>query len=148
MVIPYLDPSALAKWYLNEDASDAVEAYLRSLPWAQISSLTRIELRCLLARRRRNGEISPQLESQIYARFQSDIRQDHLRESLLTEEHVEVAIEIMESLPEHALRTLDALHLALLRSADLEALATADRTMSAAAKALGIQVETFFPPPA
>jgi hypothetical protein len=146
--IPYLDTSALAKWYLNEEFSDAVEAYLRSLPWAQISSLTRIEFRCLLARRRRCGEISPQLEARIYARLQSDIRQDHLRLSLLAEDHVEAAMEIMRSLPEHALRTLDALHLALLRSADLEALATADRTMAAAAEALGIQVETFFPPPA
>ncbi len=36
-VIPYLDTSALAKWYLNEVLSDEVEAFLRSVLFARIS---------------------------------------------------------------------------------------------------------------
>jgi len=145
MTTPYVDTSALAKWYLNEDFSDAVEGYLRSFPSVQISSLTRIELRCLLARRRRNREISAELESKISGRFQEDIQQGHLRVLPLGDEHVGTAMAIMDSLPEHSLRALDALHLALARTAGVESLATADRAMASVAEALGLSVQRFFP---
>ena len=39
----YLDTSALAKWYLNEDGSDVFVAYLNELGVAVVSSLTRTE---------------------------------------------------------------------------------------------------------
>jgi hypothetical protein len=145
MTEPYVDTSALAKWYLNEDFSDAVEDYLRGFPSVQISSLTRIEFRCLLARRRRNRELSADLESKVSGSFQEDIQQGHLRVLPLEDEHVETAMAIMDSLPEHALRALDALHLALTRTAGLKSLATADRIMAAAAEALGLSVKKFFP---
>ena len=145
MTAPYVDTSALAKWYLNEDFSDAVEDYLRGFPSVQISSLTRIELRCLLARRRRYREISAELESKVSGRFQEDVQQGHLRVLPLADEHVETALAIMDGLPEHSLRTLDALHLALVRTAGLESLATADRVMASAAEELGLGVEKFFP---
>lgn len=144
----YLDTSALAKWYLNEEFSEAVEEFLSTLPAAHISSLTRIELRCLLARRRRHREISAQLESRIWGLFHQDIRQGHLRVLALDDGHFGSALEIMDSLPGHALRTLDALHLAMVGDAGLRALATADRIMASAAGALGLRVEGFFPPPA
>lgn len=145
---PYVDTSALAKWYVNEDYSEAVEEYLRSLPSAEISSLTRIELRCLLARRRRNHEISAGLEAQILGRFHQDVREGHLRVLPLADEHVESAMELMDSLPEQALRTLDALHLTVVRNAGLETIATADRIMASAAEELGLTVKKFFPPTA
>ena len=37
----YLDTSAVAKWYLNEDGSDAFVAYIDGLDVAVVSSLTR-----------------------------------------------------------------------------------------------------------
>lgn len=143
--LPYLDTSALAKWYLNEPYSDAVEAYLRDLPAAWISSLTRLELRCLLARRRRSQEISAELEGQLLGRFNQDIRMEHLRTLPLEDEHTAAGIELMDSLPRHSLRTLDALHLAILLGAGLRTLVTADRIMAAAASELGLEVEAFFP---
>ena len=145
MISPYLDSSALAKWYLNEEFSEAVEAYLQNLSSAFISSLTRIEFRCLLARRRRYGEISEGLESKLLGRFHQDIRRGHLRMLPLTDETLSSAMEIMDSLPDHSLRTLDALHLTILRDADLSALATADRIMASAAEELGLRVDRFFP---
>lgn len=143
--LPYLDTSALAKWYLNESYSDAVDAYLRRLPAAWISSLTRLELRCLLARRRRAQEISAELEGQILYSFRQDLRKEHLRMLPLADEHTAAAMELMDSLPRHSLRTLDALHLAIVLDAGLQALVTADRTMAAAAGELGLEVEAFFP---
>ena len=54
----YLDTSALAKWYLNESGSDAFVGYLQSLNVAVISSLSVTEMRSLLSRRRRMGELT------------------------------------------------------------------------------------------
>ncbi len=144
---PYLDTSALAKWYVNEDLSEAVEEYLSALPAAYISSLTRTELRCLLARRRRAREISAQLESQIWGRFHQDIRQSHLRVLPIEDSHFDSAIELMDALPGLPLRTVDALHLAVVQAAGLESIATADRIMASAAEELGLSVESFLPSP-
>jgi uncharacterized protein len=49
----YFDTSALAKWYLNEENSDKVENYLQEQGVVAISELTVVEMRSLLARRRR-----------------------------------------------------------------------------------------------
>ena len=49
----YLDTSALAKWYLSESNSEQVSAYIIELGVAVVSTLTKTEMRCLLARRKR-----------------------------------------------------------------------------------------------
>ncbi|NJL28390.1 MAG: type II toxin-antitoxin system VapC family toxin [Thermoanaerobaculia bacterium] len=141
----YVDTSALAKWYLNEEASDRVEAYLQSLPCAGISSLTVVEMRCLLARRRRSAEITPEQELQCYALFRQDVEDGHLRVEPLADEHLTRSLLLMERLADHPLRTLDALHLAIVVAVGYDVLATADRIMADAAKALGLKVEGFLP---
>ena len=145
MTEPYLDTSALAKWYLNEPYSEAVEDYLRSLSYGWVSGLTALELRCLLARRRRAREISAELESQVMAVFEQDIVAGHLRLVALEGADPERAVRIVTSLPAQALRTLDALHLSIVQSRGIESLATADRVMAAAATAMGLVVTGFFP---
>ena len=145
MDLCYLDTSALAKWYLREPLSEQVEAFLVTLPFGVISSLTGLEMACLLARRRRNGEISPTTEARVTACFQQDIADQHLRMVELADEHVPEALRLIGSLPGHALRTLDALHLAVARSEGLRALATADRIMAAAAAEAGFTVTSFLP---
>ena len=144
MTAPYLETSALAKWYLNEPFSEAVESYLLSLSYGWVSALTVLELRCLFARRRRSKEISPELESQIMALFEQDVAAGHLRLATLEEADLESAVRIITSLPSHPLRTLDALHLSIVQSRGIEALATADRVMATSAEALGLLVTKFF----
>lgn len=51
---------------------------------------------------------------------------------------------LMDRLPDHSLRTLDALHLAIVEAAGFEVVATADRVMANAAEALGMKVQGFF----
>jgi predicted nucleic acid-binding protein len=140
---PYVDTSALAKWYLNEPLSETVEAYLRSLPSAAISSLTAVEMRCLLARRRRATEITAEQEMRCQAVFEDDVGEGYLQLLPLEDSHAQVAIRLIETLPGHPLRTLDALHLAIARAAGLEVVATADRVMADAAEAIGFTVKTF-----
>lgn len=72
--LPYLDTSALAKWYLNEAGSEEFEDYILRLHGAWISALSQVEMRCLLARRRRAGDFDPSFEEVAFATFQEDVR--------------------------------------------------------------------------
>ena len=65
----YLDTSALAKWYLNEPRSEDFAAWIQNQDDTHISTLTLVEMRCLLARRRRAGELSMALEQQAFGRI-------------------------------------------------------------------------------
>jgi predicted nucleic acid-binding protein len=143
MQAPYLDTSALAKWYLNERRSEEVEAFLRRQEAGAIGRLTVLEFRCLLARRRRAREITPSLESRVFSTFENHIRTGFLLVHPLEDFHALAAVDIVARLKAHPLRSLDALHLAIARSLGAASFATADRVMADAAEALGFQVVRF-----
>ncbi|WGZ94403.1 MAG: type II toxin-antitoxin system VapC family toxin [Candidatus Thiothrix putei] len=65
----YLDTSALAKWYLNEQESERFAAWMIEQDDTHISTLTVTELRCLLARRERTKELGEASAQQIFATF-------------------------------------------------------------------------------
>ncbi len=142
-MLVYLDTSALAKWYLNEAGSDAFVAWIKQQDDVHISTLTATEMRCLLARRKRMGEISAELEQQIFATFIDDIERGFLSSHPLSDQHAQAAIGLMEQLPQHALRTLDALHLAIARSIGAQSIATSDHVMLSAAASLEMDVIPF-----
>lgn len=73
----YVDTSALAKWYLNERGSEEFVDWIvrQSEPW--ISTLTAVELRCLMARKQRNDEISPEIATRAHATFEEDTARGH-----------------------------------------------------------------------
>jgi predicted nucleic acid-binding protein len=139
----YLDTSALAKWYLNEPRSEDFEAFIREQPAAAISRLTVVELRCLLARRRRARELTKAIESRVFARFEKDIGAGFLRVHPVADEHFIAALALIGSLRRLPVRTLDALHLAIALATRCRRLATADRTMAAAGKAVGLAIVRF-----
>ncbi|WP_462320116.1 type II toxin-antitoxin system VapC family toxin [Halochromatium sp.] len=139
----YLDTSALAKWYLNEPGSDDFVGYLKGLDVAVVSSLTRTEVRSMLARRRRMGELDHELESVVYAAFLNDIAQGWIQLYPVEDARFDEAANLIARYPEHPLRTLDALHLAIALQAQTDALATADSVMADAAVALDFEVVRF-----
>jgi len=139
----YLDTSALAKWYLNEPGSDDFVRYLQGLDVAVVSSLTRTEVRSMLARRRRMGELDHELESVVNAAFLNDIAQGWLLLYPVEDARYEEAANLIARYPEHPLRTLDALHLAIALQSRTDALATADSVMADAAVALDFVVVRF-----
>ena len=141
---PYLDTGALAKWYLNEPFSEAFEEFIRAQPDAAISRLTVVELRCLLARRRRAGEITKAIETRVYAAFEKDVSGGSLQVHPVADEHVIAALGMIERLGRYPLRTLDALHLAIAQGIHCRQLATADKTMADAGKAAGLDIARFF----
>lgn len=141
--IIYFDTSALAKWYLNEPRSEDVEDYIRRRGPVDISDLTVLEMRCLLSRRRREGNIDSKTETKVFATFEEDTRQKFLICHPLGAGLTLGAVNILSILSDLPIRTLDALHLAIAREIQAETLATADRVMAKGARALGLSVVRF-----
>ena len=143
MPAPYVDTSALAKWYLNEPRSEDFAKYIQAERRVAISRLTVVELRCLLGRRRRARHLTAALEREILQAFQSHVQHGFLTVHRLEDHHALRADELIEQLKEEPLRTLDALHLAIALDLGCQRIATADRVMATAATKLGIQVDRF-----
>lgn len=139
----YFDTSALAKWYINESRSDDVEKYIQGHGPVYISDLTVVEMRCLLARRRREKNITSMMEAEIFATFQEDMRQGFLTCYPIPEGMATGTINLIALLADIPVRTLDALHLMIARELPAEVLITADRIMAKGAKALGMKVVQF-----
>jgi uncharacterized protein len=144
MTGPYLDTSALAKWYLNEPFAEEFEAFIQEQPTAAVSRLTVVEFRCLLARRRRVREVTKSIESRVYASFEKDVGAGFLQIYPVADEHLIAALSLITRLGRFPLRTVDALHLAIAQGIHCRRLATADKTMADAAKAAGLDVTRFF----
>jgi len=141
--VVYLDTSALAKWYLNERGSEEFADWIAEQPEPWISTLTSLELRCLLARRRRAREIPRETEQLVYSTFEEDVANGHLFVHPVNDEALRGGLNLIHRLADLPLRTLDALHLALARQLAAPSLATADATMADAASALGLEVVRF-----
>jgi uncharacterized protein len=140
----YFDTSALAKWYLNEAKSGEVEKFIIQECPVAISLLTKVEMRSLMARRRREGHFDAETQGRILATFEGDIAAGHLTLLPHTVESFLLAGALLGAHPDVPLTSLDALHLGVMRSAGATVLATADRVMAQAAAALGMECRVFF----
>jgi hypothetical protein len=142
-VAAYVDTSALAKWYVPEPGSDELEAWIRRAPTPTISSLTLVEMRCLLARRRRGGSLSEWQEARSHELLMQDVDRRHIIVEAVEDTDIRAAASLIGRLTAHRLRTLDAIHLAICTSREIGQLATADAVMAAAAEELGIETVRF-----
>jgi len=140
---PAIDTSALAKWYLPEAQSEPVERWIQAHAPLAICSLTRVEFRALLARRRRERSIDALFEQRALAALQDDVESGHLIEHAVAAEDFRSAMSLITQL-RSPLRTLDALHLAVFRRLGVVRLATADRVQAEAAEEMGMVVEKFW----
>jgi predicted nucleic acid-binding protein len=141
--VVYFDTSALAKWYINESKSDDVEDYIQQHGPVAVSDLTMVEMRCLLARRRRDGSMPKDADIRVWAAFNEDLRQKHLVCHPLPDKWAEGAVNLVSMLTDIPLRTLDAVHLLIAREIQADVVATADRVMTAAAQAMRFSVVSF-----
>lgn len=139
----YLDTSALVKRYIPESNSQAFDQYFVDCAPTQVSRLVLLELRCAMARKRRNGEISKQDEQGIMEKIRLDIQDGVLIVEAMDDAYFVEAMRLIEDYPQFALRTLDATHLAAARALSVTGLATADAVMRDVAETLGMQVAYF-----
>ena len=142
-MVVYVDTSALIKRYVTEPISDEFDAYFMARTPLAISRLTLVEIRCALARRRRNGDISAVLEEQVMDEVRTDIQDGVLEVHPVSDDQVTHALHLIDQVAPLPLRTLDALHLAIARHHHTSDFATADRQQADAALALGFNVATF-----
>jgi predicted nucleic acid-binding protein len=139
----YFDTSALAKWYLPEEQSNEVEKYIQEHGPVAISELTLVEMRDLLARHRREGNLDPNTEIKIFATFEEDIRQKFLICHPLSDGVPRSAVNLLSVLSDLPLRMVDAMHLAMAKEIQTDTFATADSVMAAGAEAMGFSVVRF-----
>lgn len=139
----YIDTSALAKCYIRERRSLEVLEWAKQQGDTTTASLTLVEFRCLLARRRRAGQIDGALERQALSEFDGHVRSGAWRihpESFSDFANARDLIDVLPTLP---LRALDAIHLAVARHLAVEEFATSDKSQAEAARALGFTVHDF-----
>ena len=135
----YFDTSALAKAYTSEPGSQDVDEFLARGTTVFLSDLNRVELRCMLARRVRAGEISAVQEQAVWSQFLLDVSNEFFEPFAMPSTAWSVATQLIDRVAPVALRTLDALHVALASTLPAITFVTADRAQRAAAQQLGMQ---------
>lgn len=134
----YVDTSVLAAYYCPEPASQAAQSFLTSHVDPTISWLTGVELLSALSRKVRQRTIEQDDAVRIARTFRDHVADGYYMVLPLEHADYETAQEQIGRF-DNALRTLDALHLAVaMRRASK--LATADRTMASVAETLGVKV--------
>ncbi len=134
----YFDTSALAKAYWPETGSGDVEDLLSGAQTTFLSDLNRLELRCMLARRSRTGELNSTQIQAAWSQFELDVASEYFDLTPMPQSSWSIARELIDRVAPIALRTLDALHIAIAASLPLVTFVTADRAQRDAARLLGI----------
>ncbi len=140
----YIDTSALAKCYVREPGSLQVLDWTDRQGTPATAALTLVEFRCLLARRKRAGQIDAALEQRALAEFDGHVRGGAWRIQSVALKDYAAARDLIDIIPTVSLRALDALHLAAARACGATAFATADKVQAVAAAALGFAVHRFY----
>ncbi|MGB9611496.1 MAG: type II toxin-antitoxin system VapC family toxin, partial [Bryobacteraceae bacterium] len=111
----FVDTSALAKLYHWEAGSERMEALIEA-PDARliISQLSLVEIESVFATKVRTGVIDKAALAQLRGRFYADLSQGRFAVALLARRHFQGAEALVRTYAvDHALRTLDALQLAM-----------------------------------
>ena len=134
----YLDTSALAKLYVGERESDALESAILGRRDLIVSDLAVTELTSVFARRLRDGDLAASAVRRLYQRLLRDLADGEYRRVELGDRvHREAERLLMVLGRRVALRAADSLHLATASVAGAGALVTFDRRMDSAARELG-----------
>lgn len=119
------------------------DAYFVDHAPCSISRLSLVEIRCALARKRRNKKITPLQEKAAMSEIRTDIQDGLLVAYPVGDTHFAEALHLIDSLAKVPLRSLDAIHLAIARSLDAHEIATADVVLRQAAQSLKMNVAYF-----
>lgn len=134
----YIDTIVLAAYYCPEPLSEKVESLLTSMERPSISTLTELELFSAVSRKIREGNIAKADGDRIVARLLSHINGNFYNYLSIENHHYRLARDWM-GIFNTALRTLDAIHLAIASAEELT-IVTADKILAKSAEALGVTV--------
>lgn len=133
----YIDTSVLVAYYYPEPLSERSEVFLREHMRPAISSLVEVEFFSAVSRKFREGNLSRVDGSKITARFLAHINEQYFTYVQIESHHYRLARDFIGTL-NVPLRTLDALHLAIVSSEGLTVV-TADQGLFKSAEILGIE---------
>ena len=119
------------------------DAYFVDHAPLSISRLGLVEIRCTLARKRRNKQITAEREKAAMNKIRTDIQDGFLITHPVGDTHFAEALHLIDKLTKVPLRSLDALHLSIARSLGVHEIATADTVLRQAARALKMNVAYF-----
>lgn len=134
----YLDASALVKLFVPEPESDALNQALVGARDVILSDLALTEMASALGRRTREGLLTPTESRRLY--HEAEQLAASCRRAELTPPAHRRAERLLLTSREIALRTLDALHIALATDAGVATLVTYDPRLRAAAASQGLLV--------
>ena len=136
-MIPYLDTSALAAYYCPEPLSEVVQAEMRRARDVVISPLTEVEFCSAIGLKTRTGELDLASARRVLSVFRVHCGEGKYRMVAIGPNQYAMACEWLSPFAT-PLRALDALHLAVAASNDLE-IVTADAGLARWAKDLGVK---------
>jgi len=134
----YIDTSVLVAYYSPEPLSGKAEAFLLSNGRPVVSALTEVEVLSALARKVREHAMSKTEAIRIKAKFMSHVESGMYGRLTVEPHHYKLAGDWI-ALFKWNLRTLDALHLAIVSSEGLP-IVTADQGLAKSAAGLGLEV--------
>jgi hypothetical protein len=134
----YLDTSALAKIYVQEDDSDRLDSALVGRRDLLISELAITELTSALIRRVREGVVEAALCRRVYNELLRDVGAGQYRlVDITTATHREAERLLFTLGRQTALRAADSLHLATAAIVEARGFVTYDRQLRKAVEAVG-----------
>lgn len=136
----YLDASALAKLYLPETGSDALNRVLEGRSDLVVSDLAVTEIVSSVCRRRREGAVTDATVALLRRAVLAHLDEGLYRKAELFSTTHREAEGLLVSLAPVPLRAADALHLALAKEAGAATVLTYDRRLAEAASASGLRV--------
>lgn len=134
----YIDTSILAAYYCPEPLSEKAESLLTQQAQPSISALTELELFSALSRKIREGSLLKVDGDRVIARLLAHIDGGFYNYLSVQNHHYRLARDWIGHF-NTALRTLDALHLAIASVEEL-ILVTADKVLARSAESLGVKV--------
>lgn len=139
MTAVYIDTSVLGPYYTPEARSEDAEAQLRAIADPVISELTEVEMRSLIAKKHRMGELDEAEARRVLMQFQDHVSAGLFRRLNLNTAHFGQTCRFLDRLTTR-LRTLDALHLSIASESNLSLL-TDDTVLAEAAATFGIDCQ-------
>jgi uncharacterized protein len=138
----YIDSSALAKVYMPEAESARLDEFLQRRTDLIISELCITEVISAAARRKREGNLTAKQTGDLRKALIEDAESGSFHRVDITPAVHREAEQMLLSTESTALRTLDALHIALALTANAQLILTFDPRMADAAMLHGLELVT------
>ena len=134
----YVDASALVKLFMPEPESTVVNRMLTGQRLVLVSELSITETTSALARRWREGVLSASAAASVQRKMLETVEAGFVRSVSLDPPVHRQAERLLLAIDDVALRSADALHLALALSSGASVMATYDQRLAAAASRVGL----------